>query len=198
MLEVLRRPERACQTLEQKVAWLEDRERIRELIMEYGFLSDALRSGDPRCLDELLSLCAEDVERELGGTLSQLARGKAALRDIIQRPTLRWKQEQGDASTEERLDSYRRMKAQESRHLITGEVIRLNDDGTEAWAIAQYSLVKTSIEDGGRQRGTHEGSYVFGFRKIGGSWKLTRLHVITNHAHNPMFQTLLSGARAQS
>jgi hypothetical protein len=177
IVEILQRPEQPREGLEARVQLLEDRERIRDIIMQYGYYCDAQR------YDELFALYVDDVERELSGTLVEKVRGKAALGQLMRSPVLAWKSGSGGPPPPEVIRSY------EGRHLITGEVIRVSDDGSEAWATAQYSLVKVSGEDPTQvRRGQHEGSYVFSFRKIAGDWKFTRLWVITNNAHNPLYQ----------
>jgi hypothetical protein len=70
-----------------------------------------------------------------------------------------------------------------------GDVIRVSDDGLTAIAAVQYVLVATRNDGSdGYRRGSHEGSYVFGFRKEGGTWKFCRQLIVTNNAHNPMFR----------
>ena len=59
-------------------------------------------------------------------------------------------------------------------------------------AAAQYILVATRDGDGpaqagGFERGSHEGSYEFEFRKGDGTWRFSRQLIVTNNAHNPMF-----------
>ncbi len=179
VLDVLRRREAPRRTLEERIQLLEDKEQIRDLVMRYGFLTDAKR------YDELFELYADDVERELGGTLQELVQGKDALMEVMRRPRLPRKNGvAGDVAPPEKI------RAQEMHHLTVGEVIRVADDGTEAWVAAQFTMVKV-IDDPDPtkvQRGAHEGIYVFRFRKVGDEWKFARLHVITNNAHNPLYQ----------
>jgi len=48
--------------------------------------------------------------------------------------------------------------------------------------------VATRDEASGHRRGSHEGSYVFDFRKLAGQWRFSRQLIVTNNAHNPMFR----------
>lgn len=50
-------------------------------------------------------------------------------------------------------------------------------------------MVATGEDADGFRRGSHEGSYVFEFRKDAGTWKFTRQLIVTDNAHNPMFRT---------
>jgi hypothetical protein len=177
VLDVLRRPEAARQSLEARVQLIEDKQRIRELVMLYGLFTDAKR------YDELFELYADDIERELAGTLTEQVKGKPALLELMRRPQLPRKSGGGDLPPPEAI------RAQEMRHLTAGEIIRVSDDGTQAWFTSHFMMVKT-IDDpvAGFRRGAHEGTYVFTFRKLAGDWKFSRMLVITNNAHNPLYQ----------
>ena len=57
-----------------------------------------------------------------------------------------------------------------------------------ARAAVQYQMVATSDDARGFRHGSHEGSYVFDFRKEDGQWRFSRQLIVSNNAHNPMFQ----------
>lgn len=176
LLEVVQRPERERETTEERVQALADREEIRDLIMAYGYLCDARR------WDDLLALYTDDIERVLAGTLTERVRGKAALREKLVAPTLERSGGGGGPPPPARLEQL------ELRHLMASEVVRLGDDGLTATAAVQYQMVATSDDERGFRRGAHEGSYVFDFRKVDGRWRFSRQFIVSDNAHNPMFQ----------
>jgi hypothetical protein len=73
------------------------------------------------------------------------------------------------------------------RHLMWGDVVRVAPDRRTATAAVQYTLVATADGLDGYRRGSHEGSYVFEFRREDRRWKFCRQVIVTNNAHNPMF-----------
>jgi len=163
----------------ERVARLEDRAQLYDLVMAYGYLEDARR------WDDMLALYTDDIERELAGSLTEVVRGKAALRDRLVTPVMEAKSGRVAASREE-------VEQLGLRHLIFGVAIEVAADGASARASAQYILVATrdgaAREQGGRfERGSHEGSYEFEFRTVDGTWKFSRQLIVTNNAHNPMF-----------
>ncbi|HEX6311229.1 MAG TPA: nuclear transport factor 2 family protein [Acidimicrobiia bacterium] len=176
LLEVVQRPERERRTPEERVQALADRQEIRDLIMVYGYLCDARR------WDELLELYTDDIERVLAGSLSERVQGKAALRERLTAPTLARASGEGAPPP----PSY--LEALELRHLMASDVVRLSDDGTAATAAVQYQMVATADDERGFRRGAHEGSYVFEFRKVDGRWRFCRQFIVSDNAHNPMFQ----------
>jgi 3-phenylpropionate/cinnamic acid dioxygenase small subunit len=176
LLAVVLRPEARRPTLEARLTALEDRQAVRDRINEYAYLCDARR------WDDLLALYTDDIERVLAGTLTEVVRGKAALREKLVAPTLDRRSLPGAAPPPDHLLTMR------MRHLIAGDVIRLGDDGMTAAAAVQYALVATSDDERGFRRGVHEGSYVFDFRKVDGTWLFARQHIVSDNAHNPMFQ----------
>jgi len=158
---------------------LEDRARIHDLVMAYGYLEDA------RHWDDMLALYTDDIERELAGSLTEVVQGKAELRDRLVAPVMEAKSGRVAASREQ-------VEQLGLRHLIFSVVIDVDADGSTASASAQYILVATrdgaGLEHGaGFERGSHEGSYQFEFRKVDGEWKFSRQLIVTNNAHNPMF-----------
>ena len=177
LLAVLRLPEREPKGDAERLRAVEDKAAIRDLIMHYGYLCDARR------WTELLELYTEDIERTLGGTLREHVKGKAALREKLEAPTLERKQA-GEASA----PPPDHLQTLGLRHLMASEVIRLTGDGDEATACVQYTLVATSDADEGPNRGAHEGSYVFRFRRQGGRWLFCEQVIFSDNARNPMFQ----------
>lgn len=175
LLEAATQPERARTTIEDRLELAEDRHVIRDLIMAYGYLEDARR------WDDMLALYTDDIERVLAGSLVETIQGKAALRDRLVTPVMATKSGAASASREQ-------VEQLGLRHLMFSEVIRVSDDGLAATAAVQYTLVATREDADGFRRGSHEGSYVFDFRKEGGAWRFCRQLIVTNNAHNPMFR----------
>jgi len=177
MLEVVQRPERARTSVDERVQALEDRDEIRGLIMTYGYLCDARR------WDDLLALYTDDIERVLAGSLVERVQGKPALREKLVAPTLEHRSGEGAAPPPSHLEQL------ELRHLMASDLVRLGDDGVTARAVVQYQMVAVSDDERGFRRGAHEGSYVFDFRKEDdGRWRFCRQFIVSNNAHNPMFQ----------
>lgn len=175
-IEIFQRPEPERTTLEARIQAIEDREAIRQVLVAYGYLCDARR------WDELLELYTDDIERVLGGTLTERVQGKAALRELYLAPALPHAGE-GEAPPASQLNTY------ELRHLIVGDLVRLDETGTRGWAIAAYSLVASS-DVGEFRRGQHEGGYIFEMRRCDdGRWRVSRMTVFSENARNPLFQT---------
>jgi hypothetical protein len=172
------RPERVRTGLEERVQAIEDKERIRELLAEYAFLCDMRRH------DELYERYTEDVERRLGGTLTEVVKGKAALRERHANPVL---QRKANMPGPERANGASSIADRNPRHLLSSTIVRLSDDGSQAWASAYYSLAVTRTKDGEFARGIHDGSYLFSLRKVGADWKVEKFTVFTEHAFNPLF-----------
>lgn len=176
LLDAATRAERPLATFEDRLDRAEAREQIRDLIMAYGYLEDA------RCWDDMLAMYTDDIERVLAGSLVETVTGKAALRERLVAPVMRTKSGVASASPDQATELG-------LRHLMFGDVIRIADDGTSATAAVQYVLVATRDGGaGGFERGSHEGSYVFDFRKERGAWRFCRQLIVTNNAHNPMFR----------
>jgi hypothetical protein len=156
LLEVVRRPDFAGRTLEDRVAALEDRDAIRELIMAYGYLEDERR------WDEMLELYTDDIERVLAGSLVETVRGKAALRDRLVNPVMQAKSGAAAASRS-------RVEQLGLRHLMAAEVIRLGPDRSTATATLHYTLVATRDDASGFARGSRTCSTSAGTSTDGGS-----------------------------
>jgi len=161
--------------LAARVALAEARSEIRVLIMEYGYLEDARR------WDDMLALYTDDIERVLAGSLVETVRGKAELRARLVDPVMEARSGVAAAAREQ-------VEQLGLRHLMFGEVIQVADDGESATATLQYILVATRDDADGHRRGSHEGSYVFDFRRVDGAWRFSRQLIVTNNAHNPMFR----------
>jgi hypothetical protein len=153
---------------------LEDGAQLYDLVMAYGYLEDARR------WDDMLALYTDDIERELAGSLTEVVRGKAELRDRLITPVMEAKSGRVAASRAQ-------VEQLALRHLIFSVTVEVGDDGVTARAGAQYILVATRNGAHGFERGSHEGSYEFEFRKVDGTWKFSRQLIVTNNAHNPMF-----------
>lgn len=178
LLEVVQRPERARTTVEERTQALDDRQSIRDLIISYGYLCDARR------WDELLDLYTDDIERVLAGSLVETVKGKDALREKLVAPTLERSAAEGASAPA----TPAHLLTLGLRHLMASDVVRLGDDGTSATAAVQYTMVATADGPDGFRRGAHEGSYVFDFRKVDGTWKFSRQFIVSDNAHNPLFQ----------
>jgi hypothetical protein len=176
LIENVLRRERPRTTLEERIKLLEDKERIRDILMQYAFLCDARRH------DELYALYTDDVERELGGTLTEVVKGKDAVRHRHNNPELKRK-EGVDGKLPE--GGIREIVP---RHMMSTCVVRVSDDDSEAWASVYYSLVGTRTTDGEFERGVHEGGYLFHLRRVDDDWRVARFTVFTEHAHNPIFK----------
>jgi hypothetical protein len=176
LVENILRPERRRTTLEERVQVLEDKERIRDVVMQYAFLCDTRRH------DELYALYTEDIERELGGTLTEVVKGKEALRTRHNNPKLERKEGVGGHLPAGGIRDIA------PRHLMSPAVVRLSDDSKEAWASVYYSLVGIKQTNGSVERGVHDGSYLFHLKRVDDDWRVSRFTVFTEHAFNPVFR----------
>ena len=177
LIDAVLSPDKPEADLEKRIAAIEDKSAIRDLIMQYGYLCDA------RMWDQLLELYTDDIERELGGTLTEFVKGKKALREKLERPTLERKHLDAEAAAAAQF-----LENLELRHLMASEVIRLDSDGNSAQAVVQYALAVISDANGECRKGVHEGSYIFSFRKQKNGWKFSKQIIFSDNARNPMFQ----------
>jgi hypothetical protein len=178
LLDVVRTPERPRETLEEKVALIEDKQRLNDLVLAYGWLCDARR------WDELLELYTDDFERFLVGTLEEHLVGKEVLRERYFAPVLPRKGDGSGPPPASQINTY------EIRHMIHPAVVRVDDDNVHATVAAVYSIVATTGDGPDFRRGEHEGGYIFGFRRepeVG--WRFNRMTVISENARNPLFQS---------
>ncbi len=168
--------ERVRETTEDQVQLLADKQRIEEMIFEYGVACDS------QGWDTLQEIYAEDIERIMTGTLSETVRGREELIELHRNPVL--PRAPGVKTVNVGLARFRN---RELRHLISTKVIRLADDNRKAWALAYYQMAVVGQDDDGWHRGVHEGTYVFSFSKSTGAWQFTQHLIWTNNAVNPMF-----------
>jgi SnoaL-like domain len=184
ILDLMLQPEPAWQG-DERIAALQDKAEIRDLVMRYGYISDAF------LWDELCELYTDDVERILTGTLEETTRGKANLRAKLAAPLLPRRGEGGGEPMERPMviGSFR------SRHLMADDVIRLAPDRGTARGAFQYSLIVETEDDGDYDRGSHEGAYLFDFRRENGRWLFSRQVIITNTARNPLLAKRYAAAR---
>ncbi len=164
-------------SLEARISLLEDREAIRDLIRRYAVLCDQRR------WDDLLDLYDDDIERQLAGTLDESVRGKEVLRSLLEAPALPRK----DPSDPEAppIDAILEL---DLKHMLSTELIRISDDGTEASAHVYYTMVVSRGSTRDFERGVHDGHYEFSFAKREDTWLFTRQVVTSNNATNPLFQ----------
>lgn len=184
IIDLMLQPEPEWQG-EDRVGAMQDKSEIRDLVMRYGYISDAF------LWDELCDLYTDDVERVLAGTLEETTRGKENLRAKLAAPLLPRRGEGGGEPMERPMviGTFR------SRHLMADDVIRLAPDRTTARAAFQYSLVVETDDENGYDRGSHEGAYLFDFRKENGRWLFSRQVIITNTARNPLLARRYAAAR---
>ena len=162
LLEILARPQASSTDLAQRVALLEDRAALGELIAKYGFYADHLQ------FDLMLDLYTDDVDRALSGTRNERVIGRQALRQIFDT-----RAPQPDANG--------KLPVQRCHHIDT-EVVKISDDGSEAWAVALGQVVAVTDD----AQASHEDTYLFAFRKEEGRWRIARQVVVTDNARNPI------------
>ena len=174
LLAILRMPEQPLVTLEARLSALVDRQAIHDLVMRYAYLCDA------RAWDELIECYTEDAERIFAGTLDQRVVGRDAIAAAYEAQDLTRADGGGGLASDEVAHSH-------LLHLVADEVVRLSDDGSEAFVAARGQLVVSSEREQSFRRGAHEASWAFRLRKESGVWKIARLVVYSDAAHNPMF-----------
>lgn len=171
MLSVLRRPVRGSG---DRLRDIEDRLAIQDIFYRYGYLEDF------GLWEELTELYTDDVERVLGGTLSQHIKGKKALLEEYNNPSLPHRDGgQGKVSGEQ-------TGPIEIKHLITDIVVHV--DGDQASAVARYIIAADGVVGGEQRRGMHDGSYEFRFRRTPEGWRIHFMLVISGNAENPVFK----------
>lgn len=173
-VDVLRMQRAEPATLEERIRAIEDRQEIYDLIVEYGWLSNF------RLWDDLLDRYDDDMERRQGGSIEGMTRGKENFRASYERPTLRRRAGTGpEVTSPDRLGSY------EFKHLISSVLIKLQGD--KASAVARYVLSAEESSGEETKRGSHDGSYVYRFRRTPEGWKFTYQLCVTENASNPLF-----------
>jgi hypothetical protein len=170
--DVLHIEERVPQGLEERLARLEAKERILEMMMEYSHFCDV---GD---WDRVCALYTDDVERVLTGTLSERVQGRDKLYQLYLNPVLP-RREDGKPVT--------RAANMTVRHFVGTPVVRLAGEGREAFVTSYFTLLESKEDAQGFARSAHEGSYIFTFVKQGGDWKIRKMVVETEIAHDPFF-----------
>ena len=174
--EVAPARERPRHGLEDRLALVEDKQRIAEMINEYAFACDS------RHWDALRELYDENIERVMSGTLNETVRGREALIGLHANPAL--PRAEG-VDTEKR--DLAKIKGLEIRHLIGTQMARISDDNLSAWALCHYQMALVGQDNDRWEHGLHEGTYLFSFSKASGAWRFTRHLIWTNNAANPMF-----------
>ena len=172
--EVIRILEREPQTLEERVARLEAKEAIHDLMMRYGHVSDA------RDTEGVLALYTEDVERVLTGTLDERVQGKETLRELYSNPVLPTK----DGRTLGEASRYKRGHRTTIRHMFAAPIVRLSDDGDEGWLTSYFTLVRSVASPDGFERHVHEGTYTFTFVRLEEGWRIKKMVVDTEIGHD--------------
>ena len=164
-LDIVRMEDKVPKDLAERIVRLEAKEAILDVLMQYAHLCDAYD------WDGVLSLCTDDIERILGGTLEETVQGKEALRDRYLKPSLK---RASDGATVPSL------AADKVYHMIATPVVRISDDGNEAWSAQYYAVV--SIKDSGDDfgRGVHEGTSIFTYVKQGESWKIRKMVLVSD------------------
>lgn len=163
-------------SIDDKLQFLSDKQRIVELVHEYAFACDSRR------WDILGEIYDDDIERIMSGTLDETVRGRDALIALHMNPTL----PRAEGVEMEKRD-LTKIKGLEIRHLIGTLINRVSDDGQSAWALCHYQMALMGQEDDVWVSGLHEGTYLFSFSKAKGDWKFVQHLIWTNNAANPMF-----------
>ena len=179
ILDIFHRRERRTSTLEERVRAIEDREAMRQVLVGYAYLCDRRR------WDDLFELYTDDIERVLGGTLTERVEGKEALRALYEAPALpRADDADRGAPPASQLNTY------ELRHLVMDDFVRLDDeDHDRGWVVSSYALVASTDQPDGFRKGQHEGGYIFEMRRgEDGRWRVRHMTVFSENARNPLFQ----------
>jgi ketosteroid isomerase-like protein len=171
--DVLHVDDRASGSLEERIARLEAKERILEMMMEYSHYCDV---GD---WDRVCALYTDDVERVLTGTLSERVRGRDKIHQLYLNPVLP-RREDGKSVT--------RAANMTVRHFVGTPVVRLAPGGRQAFVTSYFTLLESKEDERGFARSAHEGSYIFTFVKQGDDWKIQKMVVETEIAHDPFFR----------
>lgn len=174
--EVTPKHERSRESVDDKVQYLIDKQRLVEIVHEYAF------GCDSRNWDLLRELYDEDIERVMTGTLDETVRGRENLIALHANPALPRK-----AGVNMAKRDLSKLKGLEIRHLIGTLITRIADDNQKAWALCHYQMALVGQENDDWAYGTHEGTYLFSFSKATGAWQFTQHLIWTNNAANPMF-----------
>ena len=186
--DVIRMVEREPATLEERIARLEAKEAIHDLMMRYGHFSDA------RDTEGVLALYTDDVERVLAGTLEERVQGKETLRGLYRNPVLPTK----DGRTLGEASRYRSGRRTTIRHMFAAPLIRLSDDANEGWLTSYFTLVRSVSSDEGFERHVHEGTYTFTFVRLEEGWRISKMIVDTEIGHDRGYNAAAAAKKASS
>lgn len=171
--DVLAIPEKPPRTQEEWLARQADRIAISEVLHRYGQYCDS------KNYEGVLTLYTDDIERVLGGTLTERVTGKKDLLDKYLNPSLQRKND-GKAA--------RPMQGVKSRHMMLTPVIKIADDGKQAWVSSYFTLASSRGEGKDFTKGSHEGTYLFELVKQGFEWKIKKFVVNTEIGNDPLFR----------
>ena len=174
--EITPRHEAKRTSVDEKIQFLADKQKLVELVHDYAFGCDA------RDWDRLAEIYDADIERIMHGTLAEEVRGRENLIDLHRNPRLA--RAEGVEMDKRDLS---KVQGLEIRHLIGTLITRIADDNQRAWALCHYQMALMGNEDGAWISGLHEGTYLFSFSKATGDWKFVQHLIWTNNAANPMF-----------
>jgi 3-phenylpropionate/cinnamic acid dioxygenase small subunit len=172
-LEVINMVERPPKTAEERITRLADKEAILDILMRYSHYCDTAQ------WDSVLDLYTDDVERVLTGTLEERVRGKEVLRKLYLQPVLPRKADGKPSGQTSGL---------KIRHFIGTPIVRLSEDGREAFLTSYFTLFASKETPEAFLRSGHEGTYIFSFVKQGEAWKIRKMVVETEIAHDPLFK----------
>lgn len=169
--------ERERVTLEEKLQFVADKQRIQEMIVEYAFACDSRR------WDVLQELYDENIERIMTGTLEEQVKGRDNLIGLHAKPAL----PRSAGATDFVRRDLSKMAVLEIRHLTGIPLVRISDDSQRAWALCHYQMALTGKDAEDWHHGIHEGTYLFSFNRATGPWRFIQHLIWTNNAVNPMF-----------
>ena len=186
--DVISMVERSPENLEERIARVEAKEAIHDLMMRYGHFSDA------RDTEGVLALYTEDVERVLIGTLDERVQGKETLRELYRNPILPTK----DGRTLGEASRYKRDRKTTIRHMFAAPLIRLSDSGSEGWLTSYFTLVRSVTSTEGFERHVHEGTYPFTFVHLEEGWRIKKMIVDTEIGHDRGYNPTAEQSEANS
>jgi hypothetical protein len=183
ILEVVRMKEKIPTSRDEWAARLEAKAAIEDILARYAILCDA-GVKDIRAFDEVLDLCTDDIVKIHGGTLDQRFEGKEVVWKSFQNLVLKRKDGRLSKPLESKPGPPRYSAV---RHMMTPPVIRISDDGKEAWAVLYFALASSQDTGTGLLRNVHEGDYIFTFVKQGEEWKVKKWVILSEIGYDPKF-----------
>ncbi len=178
IMEVMSLPEKAPTSLEARVERLEAKESIRNLIMEYSFHCDSKK------YDQLVDrFCTKDVTMVRGDTLQGRFEGAEEVKAAWRGGAVRRRDGKLYKGTPTKLVSGIR-----GRHMMYPSMIRISDDGKQAWGAWYFSGVRSTFSDDGMARGIHDGTDLFTFVKEGDEWKIRKMVINTEIGYDTHIQ----------